>query len=584
VKIRIIRDLLRPYPWALPTLCVMGLIASLAEGIGISMLIPFLQLILEDAPLSVGGPVVGWLQQAADWGATALFGTILVLITAKAIVMFGYTVLGEWLNGRVAHDLRMRLFRQLLDVEYGYLLRQPAGRMVDTLQEQTWRAGEAVGRLSEMIVAGATMAVFASLLLMTSWQVTIGLGSAVLLAMLPLWGLSKWARRLGIATVDESKTLAARTVAALESMRVIRVFGQEDREWSRFESASEAERQAYFKMDAMFAAVPPLMEVLFVPLLLGTLLIGWQAGIGLPVLITSLALFYRLQPMVQRFQASRIQLASQLAAVEDVYELLREEDKPYLQAATRPFERLADSIRFEHVHYHYLDRGDPALQDISFEISRGSMISIVGGSGAGKSTLVHLLCRLSDPRKGRILVDGEALSEIDPVAWRSRIALAGQDTGLIDGTIAENIRYGRSDATQPEIEAAARRAEAADFIEALPEAYETPLLSGGSTLSAGQRQRIGLARALVREPCVLILDEASSFLDNQTAAAIHRTVMKLRGEITLLTIAHRLEGVLDADEIVVLAEGRIVERGKAGALLDMNGAFARLYALERNLD
>lgn len=577
-------QLLRPYPWAFPLLSSMGVVASLAEGVGIGMLIPLLQLLLSEEPAPVGGPFVLWLQtNTRDMGTFALSAAILGLVTAKAIITFGYTVLGDWLNGRVAHDLRVKLFRELLHLNYGFLTRQPSGRMVDTLQEQTWRAGDVVGAVAEMIVAGATIIVFLGLLLMTSWSVTLGLMAGAVLATGPLWGLAKRARRLGRQSVGESKSLAARTVSSLRSMRVIRAFGQEEREWRAFSALSDAERVAYVRTDITLAAVSPLMEVLYLPLLVGALVLGWQLGVTLPVLVTCLALFYRLQPRVQQFQQSRAHLASLLGSVEDVHELLEQGERPRPRSGSEPFAALSDAIRFEGVRYRYGEDQSWALDDVSFEIPRGQLVAVVGGSGSGKTTLVNLLARLWDPTEGAITVDGRPLCELSIAQWRRRLVIAGQDAGLVDGTIAENIAYGKPDATLAEITSAARRAEALDFIEALPGGLETAMVSDGQTLSAGQRQRIGLARALLLGPCVLVLDEATSFLDNATAAAIHRTVRSLRGELTLLVIAHRLESVLEADSVVVLSDGRVVEYDAPEKLLQQDGPFAKLYALERDL-
>ena len=578
----ILRELLRPYPRALPALSALGLVASLAEGIGIGLLIPFLNTLLDEQPGSVSGPFVEWAQAYADWMKPdtvlyALAATIFVLIVIKAAVVFAHEATGDWLNGRVAHDLRMRLIRQLLDVEYRFVQRQPAGRLLDTLQEHTKRAGDAVSCVATLIVTGATISVFSVLLLLTSWRLTLGFGAGVALATLLLRGLSQRAKRLGSESVEASKSLSSCIVAVLDGMRMIRAYGQEEREWRRLADISDGERRAYVHTDITAAAVTPLMEVLYVPLFLGALVLAWRAGTTLPVLLTCLVLFYRLQPKIQQFLMNRTRLSVLLASVEDVQALLRTDDKPFLTHGHRSIRRLEHSVRFHEVGFRYTPEARHAVRNVSFEIPRGAMVAVVGGSGAGKSTLVNLLFRFYDPQEGRIVVDDCPLADLDPSAWRKRIAIAGQDADLLSGTIAENIRFGKPDASQQRIVRAAKRAEADAFIEALPDGYDSMVGARGLSLSAGQRQRIGLARALVRDPCLLVLDEATSALDNPTSAAILSTVDKLRGQLTILMIAHRLENVFRADDIVVLLEGSVVERGRPDELLRKQGLFAHLY-------
>jgi len=597
VKLSVLRQLLAPYPWALPGLIVLGFMASLAEGLSIGVLIPILHSVLDPAPVESDGPFAVWMTTYAESfnQESRLFilcSTIFGLIAIKAMVTFAHTYMGEWLNGRTAHDLRTRLARLLLRVDYTFILQQPAGRLIDTLEHQTWRAGQVFSCLSALVVTGATVLVFSGLLLLTSWRVSLAIGIGVLLASSLLFVLTRRGKRLGEEAVASSQALVARMVDLLDSMRVVRAFGQEHREHDRFQSLSDRERRTYMAMDLTAAMVNPLMEVLYVPLLLAAVVMAWSAGTSPTVLVACLVLFYRLQPKIQHFQKARVQLASLLGAVDDIGELLRPDNKPFLKSGQQPFVRLEESIEFEDVGFRYAPRRDAAsdkselppeqhaVRGLSFRIERGQMVAIVGVSGAGKSTIVNLLCRFCDPQEGGILVDGVALPDLDTAAWRSRIAIAGQDADLITGSIAENIAYGRPDAARERIEEAARTAEAHDFIASMPDGYDTYIGSRGRTLSEGQRRRISLARALLTDPCVLVLDEVMSGLDNVTSAAVAATLERLRGELTIVMISHRLQSVLHADHIVVLSEGRIVEKGTYAELDTDGGVFGHLLALE----
>ncbi|MFT5290062.1 MAG: subfamily B ATP-binding cassette protein MsbA [Planctomycetota bacterium] len=590
------------HPWTMPGFVVLGIIASLAEGLSIGMLVPILQSVLDSAPVDHEGPLAFWMREYSELFAEGarvpvLAASIFCLILLKSIATYSYTRMGEWLAASVAHDLRMRLVRQFLDVEYTYLLRQRAGRLIDTLQNQTWRAGEVFSWLGEMWVTGSTVAVFATLLLLTSWQVTLGVAVGAVLAGAMIHIISKRARRLGEQAVSASQALVARMVDLLGGMRMTRAYGQENREHEEFRVLSEGEKNSYFAMNLSSIMVRPVMELLYVPLLLIALAVAWKAGISEPVLMVCLVLFYRMLPQIQSFYKARVKLASLLGGVEDIDALLRADDKPFLASGTRQFKSLRQGIEFENVGFSYAPRRSPddevvtprvnvdisereTLRGLNFTIPQGQMVAIVGGSGAGKSTIVNLLCRLFDPNEGRILVDGIPLTDLDVKSWRLQTAITGQDADLVSGTIAENIAYGRPEATQENIEIAAHRAEAHEFIVGLREGYETNIGDRGRLLSEGQRQRVSLARALLTNPSILILDEGTSALDNVTAAAIDRTLDALRGQLTIVAIAHRLESIRSADHILVLERGVVVEEGSWTTLASSNGPFARLQSSE----
>jgi len=592
-----LRELLGQFRWALPILIVLGLFVSLAEALGIGLMIPVFQSILETDPTPVAGPFVGWVDKYArgldpDHRITLLGATIFALILFKAIVTFAHSYLSEWLNGNVAHSLRTRLTKQLLDVEYTYILRQPRGRLIDTLQYQTWRAGDVFSQLGELSVSVAIVVVFASMLFLISWQVTLAVGAGLMVASAITLAFTRRAKRLGETAVESSQHVANHALELVDGMRMVHAFSQEKREYKRFVESSDRERRSYMATDLVSAVLDPLMEVIYLPMLGLALYIAWKVGIGLPVLFTCLILIYRMLPQLRHLQSRGVELAGLLGAIDDIAQVLRTDDKPYLTQGDQPFSKLSDRIQFSNVCFNYGPRTRdetqqphrPAVSDLSFNIRRGEMTAIVGDSGAGKSTVAHLLCRFGDPQKGQILVDDRPLPDFILDSWRGAIAIAGQDADLFAGTIAENIAYGNPDATQSRIESAARRAAAHDFIAQLPAGYGTRIGTRGRSLSAGQRQRVGLARALLTNPCLLILDEATNDLDNTTAAAITETVRNLRGELTIVVIAHRLEAVRHADLIIVLSEGQLIQQGTHEQLRTTSGKFAELFAHERFAD
>jgi subfamily B ATP-binding cassette protein MsbA len=282
---------------------------------------------------------------------------------------------------------------------------------------------------------------------------------------------------------------------------------------------------------------------------------------------------------VKNFEWSRVQLSGYRSAVLQIAEFLEHPLVPVGGAGWRRFEGLKQGIRFANVSFSYFGDSRLTLRRLSFEIPRGRTTAIVGGSGAGKSTITNLLLRLYHPTTGTITADGIGIAEFDLASWREQIALAGQDADLIDGTILENVRYGRPTAELAEVEQAARKAGILDFVCSLPNRWDAMVGERGLRLSGGQRQRLSLARALLRRSELLILDEATNSLDSLLEGEIQAAVDEMAGKITLVIIAHRLSTVIKADNVIVLRDGAIAEQGSPKELLARSGGlFGRLYA------
>jgi ABC-type multidrug transport system fused ATPase/permease subunit len=354
-------------------------------------------------------------------------------------------------------------------------------------------------------------------------------------------------------------------------------FARERHEEERHAELSNQALQAGFAIRRRIALIDPVTEGLSVAVLVALLASATLAHMPLSVLVTFIFMLYRVQPQVKSLENNRALMMANSAGIEDVMAFLDPSDKAFMRSGSRPFTALKDEIRLDAVTFKYPTKQAPAVENVSFSIKRGTMTALVGPSGAGKSTLVSLISAFHAPTRGTILVDGTPLHEFDLRSWRGRLAVVSQDPLLFATSIRENILYSRPEASDEEIVDAARRAHAHEFICALPDQYQTIVGDRGVRLSGGQRQRIAIARALLRQADLLILDEATNELDGLSEELIRETIVALRPHCTILAIAHRLSTIQEADQLIVLDNGRLAEQGRHAELVERNGLFAKLY-------
>ena len=582
---RSLLPLLRHRPWGVAGLVVLGVLTSLAEGISVSLFLPFLQSMGAGDGAATGNrfvDAVGGLFSAVPEAQRLLVIALAIftLLVVVSLLRYAYDMVFAWMDVRIGHRLRSGIYAQLLAVGYGFLERSEFGRLLNTLSTETWRTSAALATLVGLFIGLCTAAVYVALLLLLSWKLTllVLVGLALISAVARF--LTRRVKALGAEATEANAALAQRMLEGLGGMKVIRTFVREPYEQRRFDRASEEVTSIFWRLGLLSGIVTPVYEVLSAVLLVSVLYVSLQDTANLPLLLVFIFVLYRLRPRVQSLDAARVRLTSLAAAVRDVNGMLDRTDKPYIASGNDPFEAVRDGIRFDDVTFRYAPDEDPALDGVSFTIPAGKTTAIVGPSGAGKSTLIKLLFRFYDPDAGTVRVDGRPLPDLDLVAWRERIALVSQEIYLFNASIRENIAYGRLDATDEEIVDAARRADAHAFIEALPHGYATRTGDRGVRLSGGQQQRLTLARAIVRDPALFILDEATNALDTISENAIQSALRTFGEDRTVVVIAHRLSTIEHADHIIVLEEGRVAEQGTLQALLDHDGLFARLYRLQ----
>ena len=575
----------RPYAWALPVLVLLGIAASLAEGLGIGLLIPALDAVIQSeqggAEGMFGSAMRGLGERIpAGYALPVLGAAILALVCIKTAVLVLEAVVSTRLASRITRDLRVSLARQFLEVGMAYLAREEQGRLVNALDHQTWRTSEGLRALSMLIGSSCTVLVFTGLLFLMSWQMAlIALATAIPVTIL-IRILSVRARAHGRRMVESYSAMVGRVIEMLAAMRTIRLFGQEPAEADRFDRSADEVKKAHIKSDTLVAILPSVAELAYLPVFIAVLGYAIQTGIGISIVLAFLLVLYRLQAPLKMANTARVNIANLAEGVAEIERILDRSDKPYLVSGQRPVDDSWRRIAFRNVRFSYdAPTEDPVLHDVSFEIPRGSRTAIVGGSGAGKSTIANLICRFYDPSGGSVAVDEYPLPELDLEDWRRRLSFAGQDAELLSGSIAWNIGYGIPGASIRDIRTAAELACAAEFIEELPGGYDTPVGARGLTLSGGQRQRSALARALLRRPQLLILDEATNAVDAPTERRILDNLLgELADEVTVVLVTHRPTGLGEMDQIVVLESGRVAQVASPSEIRESTGSLSDLFS------
>ncbi len=558
------------------------IIMAVSEVFGIGMIVPILQSLLGETEQDIFPvPYIRDLFDIVDieFRFRNLMGMLAVMLairyTCEALQMYTARLLSQ----KVVHTMRKNAFKNLMDLPLSYHYTQKTGNMVATLHTSSLNAGGAIELISLTLGAIAiciAYLVFEAVMVPTLTGAVLGLFAVSILFLLPRY-------KLGFSHGREEKDLIDKTSSFLidtfSGIKVVKSFHNEKLHVTKFNKLSSS-----FKNLAIRIQINTILSNIFTEPFMALTAIGLM-GIAVEILhvsmyhvLTFFLVFLRLVPKIRMTNTSYLQILQLLPHFSKVEEMINRENKTYIPDGTRGINSFSSDIEFEHVYFKYPGASEElVLKDVNIKIQKNKTTAIVGTSGGGKSTLTDLLLRLHDPSQGLLKVDGKDLREFQLSDWHDLISLVPQDPHLFNDTIRNNILYGKLDANEDEAIEAAKIANAHEFIMQTPHGYDTVVGERAVTLSGGQKQRIAIARAIIKQPEILILDEATSALDSISEGLVQDAIDRISTERTTIIIAHRLSTIINADKIIVLQGGQVVEEGTHQELIGKKGYYWSLY-------
>ena len=571
---------LKPYKGRFFLGLLFGVFAGLVNG-----LIPLVLYIVgaSQLQLSTKFKMPDYLPDPAHFSLEAKMG-VLMLIPAimilRGVLSYCNAYFLAWVSFRVLRDIRAQLFGHLMSQSLGFFHQAKSGKLISRVMNDTRMGQNALVSIAgDLVKSPVSIVTNVTAMVVLDWKFSLTTLILFPLCLVPVIVFGRKVRKAGRDEENEAGAMSVILQETFAGIRVVKSFAREDYQVNQFDKSSEIQCRNSLKVRKSMEMVGPLIESISAFGVVLALLYVYFFNVDMLKLgFLCFGLFMIYEP-VKALSKIPMQMQKCMASATNIFDLLNL--KPVVHdapdAVTIPEAR--GHVTFENVSFSY--REDiPAVKDVSLDIEPGKKYALVGGSGAGKSTMLSLLQRFYDPQEGSVLLDGRDIRTITQQSLRENIGIVTQDTFLFHDTIYENIRYGRLDATQAEVEAAAKQAYAHDFIMAQQEGYDTIVGDKGCMLSGGQQQRLAIARALLKNAPILLLDEATSALDSESEKMIQAALERLSRGRTVIAIAHRLSTVLKSDKIVVMDHGQIVETGTHRELLETSKLYKRLYELQ----
>ncbi len=507
---------------------------------------------------------------------------ILGAAALKGVFSYGQAYLMSYVGHRVVAEIRQKLFGHFLRLPLTFHHKHSSGRLVARVINDVNEMANAIPNvIKDLLQQGLTCLALTGVAFYQNWKLATALILVMPVSTYAIVKIGKRLRKLAARGQESMGDMASTLKEAFAGIRMVKAYGGEPIEQQRFSRGNAAYLRAVMKSAQLAALSSPLLEVIGIS---GIAFIVWYGGLLVidgqmkpGEFFSFLAAMFLAYRPVKRLAGANVLIQQAIAAANRVFEML-DRDHEFIHDHGRvELPAISRSLEFRDVSFYYEGSDEAAIEHVHLTVEFGEVVALVGKSGSGKSTLMSLVPRLHDHSEGRILIDGRDIRDVTLTSLRAQMAIVSQETVLFDDTVRANIAYGRSEASEEEIIQAARAAHAWEFIEELPEGLNTLIGENGVNLSGGQRQRLAIARAMLRNPSLLILDEATSALDTESERNVQAALAELMKNRTTLVIAHRLSTVQHADRIIVLDEGRIVEEGIHHELLRRNGVYTRLY-------
>ena len=514
---------------------------------------------------------------------------IVVLVLAKNFFLFLQGFFTAYVEQGITKRLRDQIYGHLQKLSLSYFHRSRTGNLMSVTMNDVSKIHETLNNtMNNLFRDPLQILMFLGIMVAVSWKLTLVTIFVLGLIFLSIYQVGKLIRRYSKRAQEAISDVSSTLEETINAIRIVRAYAAEPIEINKFTDRTRSYFRTMLKISRVRLISAPINELLGVAAVVVVLWWGGQEVINHGVLqpkdlwLFVLAMFSIINP-AKSVSNVHVKINEGLAAAQRIFELLDTEPKVVEPAAPVQIRSFQREIVFEKVSFEY-NPGEPVLEDINFTVTKGQIIALVGASGSGKSTLVDLLCRFHDPITGQIRIDGINLREISFASLRGLLGIVTQETILFNDSVRNNIAYPNSGVDDARLHQAAKAANAYDFVMEMPDKFDTIIGNRGMMVSGGERQRLAIARALMKDPEILVFDEATSALDTHSERLVQEAIDHLMAGRTAIVIAHRLSTILHADVILVMKDGRIVERGKHEELLRLNGVYRHLYDLqfERN--
>jgi len=566
------------------------IVAAVFEGFGVGFLLSFLQSLTQpDAEaVKTGFDLIDIWVLGANQPANERVYRISLFILLTTLIRTSFSYFGRVYSGycqaELTYQLRMKIFEQLQGVSQSFFTKTRSGGLVNTVTTEITQLKQVIDISATLISKLAVMLTYLLSMFWLSWQLSFISIALFILMFVGISTLIKKVREISFGITEANSVYTSTALELINGIKTVHASVAENFERQRSLASVKDLKEIECQATTYRYSIEPIGEAASTTILIAMLLYAFvflipTGQLTIASLLTFLFLLFRLIPIIRLVNSCLSRLSNFQGSVSSIKELLRKDDKPYLVNGNKQFLWLNQGIELRSVDFSY-EPNSPVLRNVTLNIEPGKMTALVGGSGAGKTTIADLITRFYDPTLGDIYFDGTNLKKFDIKSIRRRMAIVSQDTFIFNASVTDNIAYGLTDVNQDDILRATKLANADKFINDLPQGFDTRLGDRGTRLSGGQRQRIAIARAILREPEILILDEATSALDSVTEKLIQEALATLSSNRTVIAIAHRLSTIAEADKVVVLDAGRVIEQGTYQELLDRRGELWKYHQMQ----